>query len=174
MKKYLIAFLSVGLLLPAWALAQNHPNSLPISRVQETPLEYPFSFVVMGDTRFPGRRHFAALRDQIAQLDPAPLFVIDVGVLVMLGFDVEYLEYLEDIDDYEIPFISVIGNHEMYAPGGLANYRKYFGEEDFFFDYKPCRFIAMNNANPWKLTYGVSQEQLGWLEDKLAPQVPPL
>ncbi len=172
MKKCLF-FIFAMFLIPAFAFGQNHPNSEPISRIQETPLVYPFSFVVMGDTRTPGQAIFAQLREQIALLDPPPIFVINAGDLVYAGFDFEYLAYIEAIDDYELPFISVIGNHEMYVPGGLNNYRNYFGPDDFYFDYNPCRFISLNNSNPYS-GYGLSNTRLNLLEDWLTPESPVL
>ena len=90
------------------------------------------------------------------------------------GYFYEYWIYLADIDDYELPLISVIGNHEMYAPRGLENYLKHFGDDDFYFDYPPCRFIALNNADPSMESYGLLDDQLGLLEDWLEPAFPPV
>jgi len=156
----LLIFAALG-----WAL--NHPNSVPIERVQSVELSYPIRFVVLGDTRWPGTAIFADHREQILMLDPPPLFVIDVGDLVLLGFDSEYQQYLGMIDPYPLPFVSVIGNHEMYAPGGRERYGKYFGPEDFYFDYGPLRFAAANNAVPYA-DYELTPSQAEWFADTLS------
>ncbi|MFC1888653.1 metallophosphoesterase family protein [Thermodesulfobacteriota bacterium] len=148
----------------------NFPNRVAIDRIQSTPVQYPFSFVMMGDTRPPGLVNFAKLRSQILEIDPSPVFVIDIGDLVSNGYMIEYPYYLGSIDPFPLPFVSVIGNHELYAAQGHDNYAKLFGDEDFHFDYANCRFIALNDSNPG--SYGVTDAQLAWLEDLLDDPTP--
>jgi len=150
---------------------QNHPNPLVIDKILQTPVQYPFTFVMMGDTRTPGEIPFAQLRDHILDLVPEPVFVIDIGDLVSNGTMIEYLLYLAAIDPFPLPFLSVIGNHEMYAALGRRNYELLFGDEDFSFDYGSCRFIALNDSVPGQ--YGLTDEQLLWLEALLAEPEPP-
>lgn len=149
----------------------NFPNTSVIDKIVNTPVEYPFSFVMMGDTRPPGLANFALLRSQILELDPAPVFTIDIGDLVSEGLMIEYAYYLGSIEPFPLPLVSVIGNHELYAAQGHENYAKLFGDEDFHFDYANCRFIALNDSNPG--SYGVTDDQLAWLEDLLDDASPP-
>ena len=144
---------------------EKHPNTVEIDQVLATPVAYPFSFVMMGDNRTPGEIPFSRLLDQILDIDPAPVFVADIGDLVLMGTMGEYQLFISAIADYAIPFLSIIGNHEMNSPQGRDNYVELFGDEDFSFDYANCRFVALNDSVP--SSYGLEDAQLTWLEDLL-------
>lgn len=148
----------------------SHPNQAEIDEIQAQPVSYPVTFVMMGDSRVPGTAIFAAMRDQILDLTPTPRFVIDIGDLVLTGGAPEYMDYVDDIKDYPIPFLSVIGNHEMYSLNGREDFIEIFGPEDAYFDYGSCRFIWMNDSVG---SYGLTDEQLSWLEALLVPAAPP-
>jgi len=148
----------------------SHPNQAEIDAIQAQPVSYPFTFVMMGDSRTPGAFIFAEIRSQILDLTSTPRFVIDIGDLVLTGAPTEYTDYVNAIKDYPIPFLSVIGNHEMYYPGGRESFVEIFGPEDAYFDYGNGRFIWMNNSVG---SYGLTDEQLSWLETLLVPPVPP-
>ena len=167
----ILSLVTVTLFASACEEGGNHPNPVVIEKILAVPVEYPLRFVMMGDSRTPGEFPFARLRAQIREFDPAPVFVVDIGDLVSQGTMIEYLLYLAAIDPFPLPFVSVIGNHEMYADRGRENYGRLFGDEDFSFDYASCRFIALNDAVPGE--YGVSDAQLLWLEALLTDPVPP-
>ncbi len=161
----------------------QYPTSEVIKAIDNTPVDYPFSFVIMGDTR-PALGHdgtddpdqiFSDLRSQTLDLDPRPVFTVNTGDVVPWGRADEYTDYLKKIESYQIPLISVIGNHEMMVADGRRNYLDVFGEdaENFYFDYGNCRFIFMNNAlidwSSGKLVFafGLTGSQLSWLENLL-------
>jgi len=150
---------------------QNHPNALVASKLAQQPVSYPFSFVLLSDTHVPyGKKTFAALREQILQLDPPPVFVAVIGDLVDSGKMPEHLEYLSYVDPFPIPVISLIGNHEMY-PGQRKNYEAVYGPENFSFEFGNLRFVALNDIIPRR--NGLTDLQVTFLEQKLAdPKYP--
>lgn len=144
--------------LPKW------PNRDQIAKVLETPPSTPdhFRFVVIGDTR-DGDQMFAYLMELAQSMDP--LFIINVGDLVHSGAHDEYLHYYDQIKDFRLPYISVIGNHECHVDGGCERYVEMFGPTDDYFDYGDTRFIFFNNYIDHK--YTMTDGQLGWLEKAL-------
>lgn len=149
----------------------SHPNQVEIDKVLAQAVSYPLTFVMMGDSRTPGAAAFAEMRSQIQQLSPTPRFVIDNGDLVLTGASTEFPGYVDAIAGYPIPFLSVIGNHEMYISSGRQSYNDIFGAEDNSFDFGNSRFIYMENAVVG--SYGLTDAQLAWLEAKLAAPTPP-
>jgi predicted phosphodiesterase len=151
--------------------APNHPNSVVAAKVQATPVVYPWRFVVMADTHLPtGADTFTALRRQMLDLSPIPVFVIVVGDLTESGSVQEHLDYLAVTDAFPIPLFSVIGNHEM-VPGNRKNYETYHGPENFSFDHAGCRLVALNDIVPRR--NGFTDAQIAWLEGELsAPGFP--
>lgn len=160
-----LATVSLVATLVAGCDTPSHPNSVEIADAQATPLSYPYRFVVMGDNRIPGLGVFEGILDQVTALDPAPVFSVDIGDMVLTGSQPEYTTLVEILDGHTLPFVAGIGNHEQYYPTGEATYGQVFGDEDFFFDYGLSRFIYLDNSNPGG--YGLTAAQLAWLETAL-------
>jgi len=146
---------------------QNHPNSTVAALVAQTPVHYPFRFVVLSDTHHPyGDATFANLREQILQLSPPPVFSIIVGDFVEQGKPEEHAEYMAIADAFPIPMFTVTGNHEQWSPVSRELYITLYGPEDYSFDFAGCRFVVLNNAVPRR--NGFTDKQIVWLEQQLA------
>ncbi len=165
-------------------------NDIALNNYLPTSTTYPFSFVVLGDTRDDGNSpnidaDFIQLMNQIALLNPKPKFVINVGDVVISGTESEYQKYYQFISDWmgnnKIAFFTVPGNHEFYQNYSYSQYYPlYIGNYDFSFDLGNIRIIAINNvqhedAPLHKKAFSIEPKQLSFVESKLSEQnSPPL
>lgn len=137
-----------------------------------------FSISVIGDAekgRFPWERFFSpgdeAFTLQLKDVQSrAPDFIFQLGDLVSVGTPENFQEMLSLLStESTVPFFSIIGNHDRSAPNGPADkseYRRAFGDTDFYFDYNGWRFIGLDSSDR-RLT----PEQIRWLQHVLsAPQ----
>ena len=168
-------------------------NNIAIEDYLPENVTYPFSFVVLGDTRDGSNNpalspDFLIILDQIAELKPK--FVINVGDVVYDGLITEYQVYYDTIQhwmyDNSIPFFTVPGNHEFWVENSYTQYYPNFiGNYDFSFDLENVRIIGINNCqhedDPYIPGQGhskplfISNEQLTFVESKLnEPSSPPL
>jgi len=171
-------------------------NEIALNDYLPTSASYPFSFVVLADTRDNSSNtsaidpDFEVLMDQIAVLNPK--FVINIGDIVNGGLEEQYQVYYNYISDWmsdnSIAFFTVPGNNEFKQPNSYEDhYPLYINAEDFFgidseydfsFDLENVRIIAINNtqhfsSNPG--TYLIDSDQLQFVADKLSEQnAPPL
>ena len=160
---------------------KNHPTNLVISRIVNTPVTYPIRFVFLGDSRKSFNSWapdadsiFKIAREQIDRLHP--LFVVHGGDFVQHGYRNEYFHFVATIDSSETNFLTVRGNHELYADEGPFMYDSIFGNPDYSFDYGGFRFIVLadcqqdsdTNQYGHYINYLVSTEQLEWLDSLLA------
>lgn len=100
-----------------------------------------------------------------------PDFVVSVGDLIE-GYtedDVEierqWSEFLGFIDQMEMKFFFVPGNHDVTNPKLHRIWREKFGREWYSFDYKDVHFVCLNSEDP---SAHIGDEQLAWLEQDLA------
>ena len=173
-----IITLLANIFVPAPSL--SHAQVIPLNTQASTMLagevpSYPFSFVVLGDTRRSDPNdaideEFADILLEIAALSPKPDFVIDVGDLVNTDTQGQYIVYHDHVSSWmttnDIPFFSVPGNHEFYATDAFAHYATYVGTElDYYFDFGNSRFITVNDCqHPGDSSYHIDAAQLSSVE----------
>ena len=125
-------------------------NLVMAERISETPVQYPFSFVVAGDSgAWPDPTAdaiFSQLIKQTARLRPAPLFFANLGDFAGPGTPERHAHYLRMADDLPVPNICVVGNHDLDDPGGPAAWAQAHGPMNFQFGYGHTRFIAIDAA----------------------------
>jgi len=184
MKKLLILiFLILNIRLMLYPIT-NHPTDSVINVIQSKPVTYPIRFVFMGDNRnsdsIPpglmgdGDSTFSALRNVIDNIYPSPYFAINNGDFCLDGYRYEYYKYVAMIDSSVVPWLSIRGNHELYADEGPFLYDSIFGDTDFVFDYGNARFIMMSDCqqhpfSDWNaIDYLFTYEQLDWLDSLLS------
>ncbi len=119
---------------------------------------YDFSFIVLGDSR-DGPSVFMAIVSDINQ--KRPLFAIDNGDLVSEGTKGEYTEFASMLEQVDVPFFTVIGNHDI-RNNGRSEYERLFGPSYYAFSYGNSRFIIVDTSEE-----GIGEAQLRWLEDEL-------
>ncbi len=150
---FLLLFLFISL--------QARPfNEHALKKIANTPVKEDYCFAVMGDNR-DGEGVFEKILKDIEKKDY--LFAINNGDLVSYGFRYQFREYVDMIKHLKIPFVSVIGNHDIPFFGGRGNFRNYIGKPYFSFVYGESYFIVLDNANKKR----IEGKQLRWLKNQL-------
>ena len=143
-------------------LSQRYHVETVLKRIQAVPFkaEKGFSFVAWGDFR-----SNAPVLDRLwTEIQKEPVqFAITTGDLVPRGVVKEWLEYFGPIVGKHdtIPFLPVVGNHDLGRDKKRAEYQRIFGPLEYYFDYGNARFVFLDNTD------GLSTQQLVWLETLL-------
>lgn len=104
-----------------------------------------------------------------------PEFVISVGDLIE-GYTedngqwaIEWAEFEGKVQQLQMPFFYVGGNHDLTNPGMTANWKRKFGRTYYEFRYHDVLFVALNSEDPPKVEpLRISPEQQRWFADVLA------
>lgn len=99
-----------------------------------------------------------------------PDFVVSVGDLIE-GYtedeseiQSQWAEFLGFIDQLQMKFFFVAGNHDVTNPTLHRIWREKFGKEWYSFDYKGVHFVCLLSEDP---TARLGDEQLEWLNQDL-------
>jgi hypothetical protein len=125
-------------------------NLLMAERIGETPVRYPFSFVVAGDSgAWPDPTAdaiFAQLLRQATRPHPAPVFFANLGDFAGPGKRERHEHYLTLVEELPIPDVCVVGNHDLDDAGAPDAWAQIHGPTNFEFAYGNTRFIALDAA----------------------------
>lgn len=100
-----------------------------------------------------------------------PEFVVSVGDLIegytgdRAQVEREWKEFTGFVDQLDMRFFFVAGNHDLTNPMMHKVWREKFGPEWYSFDYKQVHFVCLNSEDP---VQHLGDEQLAWLEKDLA------
>jgi hypothetical protein len=159
-------------------------NAAAAARIERTPIRYPFTFVVAGDSgAWPDPTAdgiFSQLVSQIAALDPPPLFFANLGDFAGPGTLERHRHYVGLVAPLPIPDLCIVGNHDLDDPRSAEAFARVHGAMKFSFAYGHTRFVALH-AQPGILgevevpgqgtargTAGPRDEDLAFLERALA------
>lgn len=99
-----------------------------------------------------------------------PDFVVSVGDLIE-GYtddddeiEEQWSEFLGFIDQLQMKFFFVAGNHDVTNPKLHRVWREKFGREWYSFDYKGVHFVCLSSEDP---SAQIGEEQLTWLAGDL-------
>jgi predicted phosphodiesterase len=136
-----------------------------------------FKFVVMGDNRpwvtaedvITQNEHFLSSikRANASEAD----FAVIVGDLIR-GYDNPEMTnkmwdaYDETCKRFKIPYVSVVGNHDVWDKQSQDIWRQRYGRLYFSWDHKGCHFISINSEIVGQLSQ-ITGQQLKWLEQDL-------
>jgi predicted phosphodiesterase len=103
-----------------------------------------------------------------------PEFVVSVGDLIE-GYSedpgqwaLEWAEFQGKVQQLQMPFFYVPGNHDIANPNMSANWARKFGRSYYEFRYHDTLFVALNSEDPPKVEpYRISPEQQRWFADVL-------
>ena len=132
----------------------------------------------------PRRFHFAIVSDHTGGHRPGiwmqavrnlnqlrPEFVMSVGDLIE-GYSEDetviqsqWQEFLGFIDQLEMRFFFVAGNHDLSNPLMHRLWRERFGPEWYSFDYQGVHFLCLCSEDPQTR---IGEKQLAWIEQDLA------
>jgi 3',5'-cyclic AMP phosphodiesterase CpdA len=143
--KFFVFGLYVSLLtlnpLPGVAVPLSVEQNIEMILKDQSGLKQEFNFIVLGDSRDNVDTYTRLLN---RAKDFKPLFILNTGDIVNEGEPSEYENYRKLIADYGIPILHIPGNHDQ--RNGNAEYRKFVGEPNWYFDYGNYRFIGLDNA----------------------------
>ena len=119
------------IIIPQDLKALTPTNAKADSLLNLTPVSYPFSFIVMGDSQPYGGQLlndiFIETLSQITELAIPLTFIIICGDLTESGNEEGYIAYSECISDWMdttgIPFFSLPGNHDFYDANSFDSAR---------------------------------------------------
>jgi hypothetical protein len=139
-------------------------------RIRATPVRYPFSFVVAGDSGAwsdpTADAIYAQLLRQAAGLAPAPVFLANLGDFAGPGTRERHEHYLRLVQDLPVPDLCVVGNHDLDDPGAPEAWSQVHGPTNFQFAYGHTRFVAINTGTAAETpagTEGPDEEALAFL-----------
>ena len=133
-------------------------NKREISRIKVEPAD--FSFAVFGDHKGHEFIFEPLLRD--VDHDKQIAFAIELGDLVRQGRRSFYRRFLNEVEkNLSIPFLAVIGNHDLYR--GSTNYREIFGPTYYSFQIGHTYFIILDTSARFRF----DKAQRQWLEAEL-------
>ncbi|MCW3074407.1 MAG: hypothetical protein JWP69_1476 [Flaviaesturariibacter sp.] len=176
MKKLLLLLLAAGSLASCKKTFQYSPNEVRldendkdlnarnIRKIAELPRKDTFRFIVMGDSQ----RHYEDTEDFVHAANGLNdiAFVVLAGDISDFGLNREFQWIARSLKGLKMPFIGVIGNHDMLANGRLI-YSQMFGPENFIFEYSGNQFICLN-TNSYEVGHDGSLPDLPWLERQLS------
>ncbi len=128
-----------------------------------------FQFAIMTD-RTGGHRP-GIWQDAVSKLNLLrPEFVLSVGDLIE-GYsedrqrvESEWQEFLGFMDEMQMKFFFVAGNHDVTNPVMHEIWREHFGPAWYSFDYKNVHFVCLCSEDPQTK---IGDDQLAWLKSDL-------
>jgi hypothetical protein len=123
-------------------------NLVMVEHIEATPVAYPFSFVVAGDSgAWPDPTAdaiYAALVRQVGELDPPPLFFANLGDFAGPGTTERHEHYLGLVEPLAVPNLCIVGNHDLDHAAGWETFERVHGPMNFSFAYGHTRFVGLH------------------------------
>ena len=112
-----------------------------IRRITSFPSTDTLCFVFAGDAQ----RFYDDAIDLVASINQQPnvLFTVFAGDISDFGLVMEYRAMHQIFSLLNMPFLSVVGNHDLIYNGAFI-YQEMFGDYDFSFTYSGFRFVFVN------------------------------
>jgi hypothetical protein len=115
-----------------------------IQRITDTPVSYPITFALIGDTGAkPNPVGDLIFRELLAQIGDQQ-FAVTLGDFAGPGTLDRHDHYLSMARKLDIPNICVLGNHDRDDPVGVANFEQIHGPLNYQFALGNTRFVAIN------------------------------
>jgi 3',5'-cyclic AMP phosphodiesterase CpdA len=177
MIRFLAALLMISTGFACKDLFQFNPNEVRleekdknlnvknIQKIASLPVRDSFKFIVIGDSQ----RFYEDLDEfvgNVNSLNDEIAFVLLNGDISDFGLNREFNWINTLLRKLRVPYIGVIGNHDMLANGRLI-YNKMFGAEDFTFEYSGSKFICLN-TNSLEVGHDGSIPDLSWLQQQVS------
>lgn len=144
-----------------------------LAKVQNLPEpQWPLRIALMGDpqgTPFDLEKVVSELNDR----DDIQLVLV-LGDLTDYGLLHEYIWAAERLEKLDVPYLTVVGNHDAIAHGKRL-YEEMFGPFDYTFRYAGLKFVMFNNNQ-----FEFGDTDFGWLEQQIdsdsitASHIPPV
>ncbi len=157
----LLAWASVGLGADTGVLPAQDWNQRQLKQIK-VPVGDNLTFAVLGDSRSNPQVFEQVLKRM--DRDPSLAFAIDLGDLVETGSVENFQNFLDRVrHNLHLPFLTVLGNHDLEKEHGARLYRRIFGPDYYSFQIKDNYFIVVNDVGKT----GLGEAQWRWLEREL-------
>ena len=159
---------------------ESIPQSPPFVPLDTIDLEPPgkvrFTFGILADTHIGSAGAEAMTRAAVADLNASGAeLVVQLGDITNHGNEREFIRASEVLSELEMPYLTTMGNHDVYsyrkeALIGRRLYEKYFGRapDGLLHEYKGVRFAVLDSAEeltspfpPFNLVTGTFMEGKG-------------
>jgi 3',5'-cyclic-AMP phosphodiesterase len=126
---------------------EEHEKNLNQKNIQKIRALNPkenFRFILIGDSQ----RFYEEVDDFVASVNTLDdvAFVVLAGDITDFGLNREYRWMAERLNKLKMPYVGVIGNHDMLANGSEV-YKQMFGEENFSFTYAGTKIVCLNTCS---------------------------
>jgi len=140
-------------------------NATNLNRLLRTNQSDTITIAFTGDTHnyFDELGYFVDKVNTLPNID----FVIHVGDIADFGLPKQYLWGNGYLLNLEVPYLVLIGNHDLVG-NGVEAYNEMFGNLDFSFVYHEIKFI-FQNTNSLEFANKGNVPDLNWLEQQLLP-----
>lgn len=140
-----------------------HVNNEQINALKPKAVGAPIRIAVSGDTQRSYTESALFVNHVNARNDVD--FVILNGDISDFGLVAEFEGIYKIYKRLNVPFISVIGNHDLVA-NGLQVYQRMFGPLNFTFNYAGIKFVC-HDSNGREYNFDASTPNLNWLKTNL-------
>jgi 3',5'-cyclic AMP phosphodiesterase CpdA len=134
---------------------------------QSLPAGDTLRFVFTGDSQ----RFYDEAEDLVASVNRQPgiAFMVVAGDISDFGLGREMQWVHDKLKKLQVPYLTVVGNHDHAANGRLV-YQEVFGPLDYVFTYAGTRFIMLN-TNSREYRFDGTVPNIHWLRQQLADTV---
>jgi 3',5'-cyclic-AMP phosphodiesterase len=141
-------------------------NQANLTRLANNSRDDTVRFILTGDTQraYQDARDFVQKTNTLKGID----FVVIAGDISDFGLLQEMKWITKIYDGLNVPYIGVIGNHDLTANGGDV-FRKIFGELNYSFVYHGVKFICIN-TNSREVNFNGTVPDINWLDTQVRPQ----
>lgn len=139
-------------------------NAKNIARINALPDKDTFRFILTGDSQ----RFYEQVEDFTGHVNTLRdiSFVLLNGDLVDFGLNSEYNMLAPKLKNLNVPFVAIMGNHDMLA-NGKEIFNRMFGPENFTFTYSGTTFICFN-SNSREANFNGTVPDLNMLEQEIS------
>lgn len=154
---------------PNQAFDSNTPQNLNIKNIEKlvnTEGDDTIRFVLTGDSQ----REYTYSKKLVETINRIPNvdFVFLAGDISDFGLLQEFEWVNEIFSKLKMPYIGVIGNHDLVA-NGEAVFKRMFGDLNFNFVYKGVKFVCYD-TNSREREFNGNVPDLKWLAEEMKPQ----
>lgn len=120
-------------------------------------------FAVISDTH----SHYSDFTDAVEYINDMKDvdFAVVCGDITDAGLSTEFEWYGKIVKKLNVPYFTVIGNHDYRSNGGLI-FREMFGSTNYYFDYAGYRFVCFDDV-VWENDNATPDFE--WLKEVLSP-----
>lgn len=139
-------------------------NRRAIEKIEAAPVKTNYNFILTGDTQrfYDDMEDFVKHVNQLTDIS----FVLVAGDLTDFGQNREYKWVGERLGKLNIPYVGVLGNHDMLA-NGRQLFHEMYGPENFSFFFGGHKFISIN-TNSREVRFNGSVPDINFLKTQLA------